>query len=315
MIDFENVSKTYGKNVHALRNLNLHIDKGEFVFIMGDSGSGKSTMIRLLLKEIEPTEGRITVDGTEITRLKRRKVPYYRRKLGVVFQDFRLLKDMNVYDNVAFAQRVLSTPTSRIRRDVPRILTRVGLSPKYKAYPNELSGGEQQRVAIARALVNKPDILLCDEPTGNLDAKNAWEVMQLLEEINQEGTTVVMVTHSQEIVDRMKKRVIHMNHGDLVREDIPDTEWEEGLSSALAWQDSEEKDGEDIEGPATWEGAPTAEPEDMKTEENRRSGKRRRRERVRENVRNREAARDKESTKVTENTEMTESTIQEDEEE
>lgn len=219
MIDFENVSKTYGKNVHALRNLDLHIEKGEFVFVMGDSGSGKSTMIRLLLKEIEPTSGKIIVDGTEITRLKRRKVPYYRRKLGVVFQDFRLLKDMNVYDNVAFAQRVLSMPASRIRRDVPRILTRVGLSPKYKAYPNELSGGEQQRVAIARALVNKPDILLCDEPTGNLDAKNAWEVMQLLEEINREGTTVVMVTHSKEIVARMHKRVIYMNHGDLVGED------------------------------------------------------------------------------------------------
>lgn len=216
MIDFENVSKTYGKNVKAVRNLNLHIDKGEFVFIMGDSGSGKSTLIRLLLKEIEPTSGTITVDDENITKMKRRKVPYYRRKLGVVFQDFKLLKDRNVYENVAFAQRVVVTPSRQIRQDVPRILTRVGLSAKYKAYPNELSGGEQQRVAIARALVNRPDILLCDEPTGNLDAHNAWEVMSLLEEINREGTTVVVVTHSREIVERMGKRVIVMNRGDMI---------------------------------------------------------------------------------------------------
>lgn len=216
MIDFENVCKTYGKNVKAVRNLNLHIDRGEFVFVMGDSGSGKSTLIRLLLKEIEPTSGAITVDGENITVMKRRKVPYYRRKLGVVFQDFKLLKDRNVYENVAFAQRVVVTPARRIRQDVPKILTRVGLSAKYKTYPGELSGGEQQRVAIARALVNRPDILLCDEPTGNLDAHNAWEVMNLLEEINKEGTTVVVVTHSQEIVDRMGKRVIVMNRGDMI---------------------------------------------------------------------------------------------------
>lgn len=224
MIDFENVNKTYGKNVKAVRNLNLHIDDGEFVFIMGDSGSGKSTLIRLLLKEIEPTSGTITVDGEKITGMKRRKVPYYRRKLGVVFQDFKLLKDLNVYENVAFAQRVVVTPARQIRRDVPRILTMVGLSAKYKAYPNELSGGEQQRVAIARALVNKPDILLCDEPTGNLDAGNAWEVMQLLEKINEEGTTVVMVTHSREIVERMNKRVIVMNRGDMVDDREAQTE-------------------------------------------------------------------------------------------
>lgn len=216
MIDFENVSKIYGRNVKAVRDLTLHIEKGEFVFIMGDSGSGKSTLIRLLLKEIEPTQGTITVDNEDITAMRRRKVPYYRRKLGVVFQDFKLLKDLNVYDNVAFAQRVVVTPTRQIRQDVPKILTRVGLSAKYKAYPNQLSGGEQQRVAIARALVNKPDILLCDEPTGNLDANNAWEVMNLLEEINREGTTVVVVTHSREIVDRMGKRVIVMNRGDMI---------------------------------------------------------------------------------------------------
>ena len=216
MIDFENVSKTYGKSVKAVRSLNLHIDRGEFVFVMGDSGSGKSTLIRLLLREIEPTSGTIVVDGVDITHMKRRKIPYYRRKLGVVFQDFKLLKDLNVYENVAFAQRVVVTPTRQIRRDVPQILTRVGLSAKYKAFPGELSGGEQQRVAIARALVNKPDILLCDEPTGNLDAHNAWEVMRLLEEINAEGTTVVVVTHSQEIVEKMSRRVIVMNRGDMI---------------------------------------------------------------------------------------------------
>ncbi|MCI8401893.1 MAG: cell division ATP-binding protein FtsE [Lachnospiraceae bacterium] len=216
MIIFDNISKTYSRNVKAIRNLNLHIDKGEFVFVMGDSGSGKSTLIRLLLKEIEPTSGTITVDGENITAMKRRRVPRYRRKLGVVFQDFRLLKDRSVYENVAFAQRVVATSSRQIRQDVPKILTRVGLSAKYKAYPNELSGGEQQRVAIARALVNRPDILLCDEPTGNLDAHNAWEVMGLLEEINKGGTTVVVVTHSQEIVDRMGRRVIVMDHGDMI---------------------------------------------------------------------------------------------------
>jgi len=216
MIHFENVNKTYGKSVKAVRNLNLHIDRGEFVFVMGDSGSGKSTLIRLLLKEIEPTSGTITVDGENISKIKRRKVAYYRRKFGVVFQDFRLLKDRNVYENVAFAQRVLGISRSQIKQDVPRLLSRVGLSAKYKALPNQLSGGEQQRVAIARALINHPDILLCDEPTGNLDANNAKEVMALLDEINQEGTTVVVVTHSHEIVEMMGKRVIVMNRGDMI---------------------------------------------------------------------------------------------------
>ena len=224
MIQFENVNKTYGKNVKAVRNLNLHIDRGEFVFVMGDSGSGKSTLIRLLLKEIEPTSGTITVDGENIAKIRRRKVPYYRRKFGVVFQDFRLLKDRNVYENVAFAQRVLGVSRSKIKQDVPRLLARVGLSAKYKALPNQLSGGEQQRVAIARALINHPDILLCDEPTGNLDANNAREVMTLLDEINKEGTTVVVVTHSHEIVEQMGKRVIVMNRGDMIDDGMGDRE-------------------------------------------------------------------------------------------
>ena len=224
MIHFENVNKTYGRNVKAVRNLNLHIDRGEFVFVMGDSGSGKSTLIRLLLKEIEPTSGTITVDGENIAKIRRRKVPYYRRKFGVVFQDFRLLKDRNVYENVAFAQRVLGVSRAKIKQEVPRLLARVGLSAKYKALPNQLSGGEQQRVAIARALINHPDILLCDEPTGNLDANNAKEVMVLLDEINKEGTTVVVVTHSHEIVEMMDKRVIVMNRGDMIDDGMGDKE-------------------------------------------------------------------------------------------
>ena len=219
IISVRNVTYEYKEDetvYAAVRNLSLEIERGSFTVILGHNGSGKSTLIRLLLKEIEPTEGRITVDGEELAGMKRRRIPYYRRKLGVVFQDFKLLKDRNVYENVAFAQRVVVTPSRQIRKDVPRILTKVGLSAKYKAFPGELSGGEQQRVAIARALVNQPDILLCDEPTGNLDSRNAWEVMRLLEEINAGGTTVVVVTHSREIVERMGKRVVVMNRGDMI---------------------------------------------------------------------------------------------------
>ena len=240
MIHFENVNKTYGKNVKAVRNLNLHIDRGEFVFVMGDSGSGKSTLIRLLLKEIDPTSGTITVDGDNISKIKRRKVPYYRRKFGVVFQDFRLLKDRNVYENVAFAQRVLGVSRSKIKQDVPRLLARVGLSAKYKALPNQLSGGEQQRVAIARALINHPDILLCDEPTGNLDANNAKEVMTLLDEINKEGTTVVVVTHSHEIVEQMGKRVIIMNRGDMIDDGMG-----EKVQAESGWFDDGQEGGDE----------------------------------------------------------------------
>ena len=240
MIHFENVNKTYGKNVKAVRNLNLHIDRGEFVFVMGDSGSGKSTLIRLLLKEIAPTSGTITVDGDNISKIKRRKVPYYRRKFGVVFQDFRLLKDRNVYENVAFAQRVLGVSRSKIKQDVPRLLARVGLSAKYKALPNQLSGGEQQRVAIARALINHPDILLCDEPTGNLDANNAKEVMTLLDEINKEGTTVVVVTHSHEIVEQMGKRVIIMNRGDMIDDGMG-----EKVQAESGWFDDGQEGGDE----------------------------------------------------------------------
>ena len=213
MITFENVTKSYGNGAPALSNLNIEIEDGEFVFVVGTRGSGKSTFIKLLLKELEPTEGKIIVNDTELRKLRSGKTAKYRRKVGVVFQDFRLLKDRNVYENIAFAQRVIGVSTREIKKNVPRMLSLVGLSEKYKSFPNELSGGEQQRVALARALVNKPALLLADEPTGNLDPGNSWEIMKLLDEINKQGTTVVVVTHNMEIVERMQKRVITMKKG------------------------------------------------------------------------------------------------------
>ena len=186
---------------------------------MGNSGSGKSTLIKLLLKELEPTDGTIEVNGQILNTMKRRKVPKYRRGVGVVFQDFRLLKDRNVFENVAFAQRVIERPNRVIKKRVPEVLTLVGLAEKYKSFPKELSGGEQQRVALARALVNRPDILLADEPTGNLDPKTSFEIMKLLEEINERGTTVLVVTHNRDIVNTMKKRVIAMKKGVIVSDE------------------------------------------------------------------------------------------------
>ena len=216
MIEIINLNKTYETGNRALQNINITIDDGEFVFIMGRSGSGKSTLMKLLLKETEMTSGTIVVNDMDIGSMPRRYVPKYRRRLGVVFQDFRLLKDRTVYENVAFAQRVIGVSPKKIRESVPAMLKMVGLSSKYKAFPNQLSGGEQQRVAIARALINDPEVLLADEPTGNLDAHNSMEIMNLLEEINDRGTTVVVVTHSQEIVDRMRKRVILMDRGTVI---------------------------------------------------------------------------------------------------
>ena len=213
MITLENVVKSYPNGVGAINGISLHIERGEFVFVVGDSGSGKSTLIKLLLKELEPTEGTIRVNGVLLNRMKKRNIPKYRRKIGCVFQDFRLLKDRNVYENVAFAQRVIQTPTKEIKKNVPAMLSLVGLAEKYKSFPRQLSGGEQQRVALARALVNSPDILLADEPTGNLDPKTSMEIMKLLEEINARGTTVLVVTHDQDIVNTMKKRVIRMQKG------------------------------------------------------------------------------------------------------
>ncbi|MBP3609295.1 MAG: cell division ATP-binding protein FtsE [Lachnospiraceae bacterium] len=219
VITFEHVSKEYQKGIAALENINLRIYKGEFVFIVGSSGSGKSTMIRLLLKEILPSKGKVFVVGRDLGRLRRFQVSKYRRSIGVVFQDFRLLKDRNVYENVAFAQRIVEVPERQIKRQVPKLLSLVGLMEKRKAYPEELSGGQQQRVALARALVNNPMILLADEPTGNLDPKNSWEIMSLLEDINKRGTTVVVVTHNQEIVDRMQKRVITLKDGRIISDE------------------------------------------------------------------------------------------------
>lgn len=219
MIELENVSKTYSTGTPAINGISLSIEKGEFVFVVGSSGSGKSTLIKLLLKELEPTSGKITVNSKNLSRLKRRQVPKFRRDIGVVFQDFRLLKDRNVYENVAFAQRVIQVPTKNIKRQVPAMLSMVGLAEKYKSNPKELSGGEQQRVALARALVNKPSILLADEPTGNLDPKNSWDIMKLLEEANQRGTTVLVVTHNREIVDAMQKRVITMQKGIIISDE------------------------------------------------------------------------------------------------
>ena len=219
MIEIRNISKTYDNGSKALKDIDIRIQDGEFVFIMGRSGSGKSTLIRLLLKEAEPSSGRIIVNDMDLQKMPRRYIPKYRRRLGVVFQDFRLLKDRTVFENVAFAQRVVGASPRKIREEVPRMLKLVGLSSKYKSFPHQLSGGEQQRVAIARALINRPEVLLADEPTGNLDHENATEIMKLLERINALGTTVVVVTHSQEIVDQMGKRVIALNKGRLVSDE------------------------------------------------------------------------------------------------
>ena len=213
MIKIEGVSKSYGNGAPALSNLNLDIEQGEFVFIVGASGSGKSTFIKLLLKELDPTEGRIVVDDKDLSTLKSRGIAKYRRGIGVVFQDFRLLQDRDVFSNIAFAQRVIGASARDIKKNVAKMLALVGLSEKYRSKPSELSGGEQQRVALARALVNQPSILLADEPTGNLDPENSWEIMKLLDKINSQGTTVIVVTHNMEIVEAMNKRVITMKKG------------------------------------------------------------------------------------------------------
>ncbi len=219
IIHLDNVSKSYDQNTYALNGVSLSIYPGEFVFIVGDSGSGKSTLIKLLLRELTATEGSVYVLGNDMQKMKHRYIPQYRRRLGVVFQDFRLLKDRNVFENVAFAQRIVEVPAQEIRKNVPAILQTVGLAGKYKAKTKELSGGEQQRVALARALINSPEILLADEPTGNLDPNNSWEIMNLLEEINANGTTVVVVTHNKEIVNAMQKRVITLKKGVVVSDE------------------------------------------------------------------------------------------------
>ena len=218
MIKLENVSKAYSAGIPALNDVSLHIETGEFVFVVGDSGSGKSTLIKLLLKELDPTEGKITINNVVTNDLPREKIPYLRRNLGVVFQDFRLLPNKTVYENVAFAMQVIEAPSKQIRRNVPAVLSLVGLAKKSRSYPSQLSGGEQQRTALARAIVNNPPILICDEPTGNLDPSTAWDIMDLLEDINRRGTTIVMATHAKDIVDMMQKRVVTLRRGQVIRD-------------------------------------------------------------------------------------------------
>lgn len=219
MIEFVNVSKVYNNNVKALSNINLTIDKGEFVFLVGPSGAGKSTLVKLLLKETEPSIGRLYFKGKDITTVKNRRIPHIRRNIGVIFQDFRLLPKKTVYENVAFAMRIIGATNKEIRRQIPMILSMVGLSKKANDYPDQLSGGEQQRVSIARALVNNPSLIIADEPTGNLDPDTAWEIMKLLKEINGRGTTILMATHARDIVNAMKRRVIMVKDGKIAKDE------------------------------------------------------------------------------------------------
>jgi cell division transport system ATP-binding protein len=218
LVELRNVSKTYANGTVALRDINLRLDKGEFVFLVGPSGSGKSTLVKLLLKEEDATEGEVYVNGYDVTSMTRQEIPYLRRSLGVVFQDFRLLPNKTVYENVAFAMIITEALPKEIRRQVPMALALVGLSRKANMYPHQLSGGEQQRVALARALVNNPALLIADEPTGNLDPETSWEIMKLLSEINHRGTTVIVATHEKSIVDAMKKRVVAISKGVIVRD-------------------------------------------------------------------------------------------------
>ena len=219
MIEFRNVSKKYDTGTEAIHNVSFKINKGEFAFLVGSAGSGKSTIIKLILKEEEPTSGNIIINGKDTTFLKPSRVPFLRRSMGIVFQDFRLLPDKTVYENVAFAMYVVKATPKHIRRQVPMVLSLVGLANKAKVYPNELSGGEQQRVALARAIVNNPSMLIADEPTGNLDPNTAWDIMELLNDINLRGTTVVVATHAKDIVDKMNKRVIRIDQGNIVRDE------------------------------------------------------------------------------------------------
>lgn len=213
MIDFKNVSKTYPNGTHALHDVSLSIDKGEFVFIVGASGAGKSTFLKLIMHEETPTSGEIIINGTNTSNLKRSKVPYLRRHMGIVFQDFRLIEKMTVLDNVAFAMRAVGKPFSVIKKRVPYVLELVGLKDKMKCKPSELSGGEQQRVSLARALVNNPEIIIADEPTGNVDPEMSHEIIELLSEINAKGTTVIVVTHEHDLVREFSRRVVLIDHG------------------------------------------------------------------------------------------------------
>jgi len=220
VIEMQDIWKTYSNGTHALKGISVKIDRNEFVYLVGPSGAGKSTFMKLIYREEVPTKGQISVNGFNIGRLKQRKIPYVRRNIGVIFQDFRLLPKMNVYENVAFAMEVVEAPKKVIRKRVPEVLELVGLKNKANRDPSQLSGGEQQRVAIARAIVNNPSVIIADEPTGNLDPETSWGIMQLLDEINFRGTTIVMATHNKDIVNTMRKRVIAIEHGNIVRDEM-----------------------------------------------------------------------------------------------
>ena len=249
VISLHDVSKQYTREAPAVSHADLEVREGEFVFITGETGSGKSTLLKLLIHELKASAGDINVLGYDLNRIKHRKIPTFRRNLGIVFQDFRLLKDRNVYENVAFAQRIIQVPGKKMKRNVLDILDMVGMSDKYKRKVTQLSGGEQQRVALARALVNKPFILLADEPTGNLDADTAWEIMQLIDRVNREfGTTVIVVTHDRGIVDRMHKRVIEMKQGEIIRDDaLTDTAFEQSYYEQEGDYQDVDSDGYDYE--------------------------------------------------------------------
>lgn len=223
MIEFVDVTKVYDNNTLALKNVSLTIEKGDFTFLVGSSGAGKSTIMKMLFKEINPTQGKLIFNNTDVTNLKKNQIPFYRRKIGVIFQDFKLIPTLNVYENVAFALRVTGETTKDIRKKVPIALSLVGLSSKYKSFPNELSGGEQQRVSIARAIVNNPTVLIADEPTGNLDPETAMGIMDTLITINKSGTTILMATHAKDIVDSMRKRVVAIENGTIIRDEIRGT--------------------------------------------------------------------------------------------
>ena len=238
MLLMTDVSKTYPSGSVALRDVNIHIQPGEFVFVVGPSGAGKSTFIKMLFREVIPTTGNIYVNGVDLLELKEKEIPYLRRQLGIIFQDYRLLPDRTVYDNVAFAMQVIETPYRKIKRRVMSVLDLVGLRKRANSYPTELSGGEQQRVAIARAIVNDPLLVIADEPTGNLDPDTAWEIMQLLDQINMRGTTILMVTHAKDIVDKMGKRVIAIEKGRIVRDEFGAYGYEEALAEMEMTEDT-----------------------------------------------------------------------------
>lgn len=219
MLEMIDVSKIYPGGSVALQDINVRIEQGEFVFVVGPSGAGKSTFFKMLFREVLPSSGKVIVNGHDLVKMTDKEIPYFRRRLGIVFQDYRLLPDRTVYDNVAFAMQVIETPYRKIKRRVNDVLDLVGLRKRAHAYPTELSGGEQQRIAIARAIVNDPILLIADEPTGNLDPETSWEIMDIFREVNKSGTTIVMATHDREIVDEMEKRVIAIEHGHIVRDD------------------------------------------------------------------------------------------------